>query len=78
MGSFCKPTLILFCVQVALIFVVVCASIINLTFEYGNKDLWIMVLTASLGYIMPNPKLKINNTLETPNTIKVSEVRQSI
>jgi len=55
----CKADLILFCVQVSLIFMVTSVSLLNLTYEWGNQNLWTVVLTSSLGYIMPNPKIKI-------------------
>jgi hypothetical protein len=54
-----RPDVILFIVQVMLIFIVVCFSLINLTFEWGNVNLWTVLLTSLLGYIMPNPKIKV-------------------
>jgi hypothetical protein len=60
----CKADLILFTVQVVIIFVVVCTSLINLTLGYGNQNLWTVVLTSSLGYVMPNPKIKIDEVLK--------------
>jgi len=57
----CKADLILFTVQVVIIFVVVCTSLMNLTLGYGNQNLWTVVLTSSLGYVMPNPKIKIQD-----------------
>ena len=55
---YAKPDVLLFAFQVALIFIVVCVSLLNLTLEWGNLNLWTVILTGSLGYIMPNPKLK--------------------
>jgi len=55
---FSKPDVLLFGFQVILIFIVVCVSLLNLTFQWGNLNLWTVILTGSLGYIMPNPKLK--------------------
>jgi hypothetical protein len=49
---------VLFIVQVFLIVVLVCVCLVNLTLGIGNQNLWIVILTGSLGYIMPNPKLK--------------------
>jgi len=60
--SFKRADLVLFAVQVVLIFIVVCVSLINLTFEWGKSDLWTVLLTSLLGYIMPNPKLKLMNS----------------
>ena len=57
----CKTDNILFATQVSLIFIVVCVSLINLTFSIGNFQLWTLLLSSCLGYIMPNPKLKILN-----------------
>ena len=58
LNSLSQPHTVLFIVQVALIFIVVCTSLINLTFEIGNQNLWTVILTSCLGIIMPNPKLK--------------------
>lgn len=55
---FSKPDVLLFFFQVALIFIVVCVSLLNLTYQWGNVNMWTVILTGSLGYIMPNPKLK--------------------
>jgi len=60
-NTFKKPDVILFTAQVFLIFIVVCVSLINLTFGWGNVNLWTVLLTSLLGYIMPNPKLKVIN-----------------
>lgn len=54
----CKADMILFIVQVSLIFIVTLFSLINLTFQWGNQHLWVVVLSSCLGYILPNPKLK--------------------
>lgn len=56
-----KPDVLLFGVQVASIFLVVLASLINLSLNVGNQQLWTVVLTGSLGYLMPNPKIKVIN-----------------
>ena len=50
--------MVLFACQMLIIFTVVIVSLINLTFEWGSKNLWIILLTSCLGYILPNPKLK--------------------
>ena len=69
--NICSADLILFTVQVSLIFVVVCTSLVNLSFEMGNQNLWTVVLTSSLGYIMPNPKIRIEDVKQNSSkTIK--------
>ncbi len=72
-----RPDVVLFTVQVILIFVVVCVSLVNLSMEWGNQNLWTVVLTGSLGYLMPNPKIKVvNGTAEAykrdPDTVQHS------
>jgi hypothetical protein len=69
-NSLTQPDVVLFIFQVILIFVVVCVSLINLTLQWGNQNLWIVVLTGSLGYIMPNPKLKLSNGSVSVNELK--------
>jgi hypothetical protein len=68
--KFPKPDVVLFTFQVLLIFVVVCVSLMNLSLQWGNQNLWTVVLTGSLGYIMPNPKLKISNGSVSVNELK--------
>ena len=63
MSTICKADLILFSVQVLIIFVVIFTSLINLTFKYGNQQLWTVLLTSSLGYLLPNPKIRIDRNL---------------
>ena len=68
--NFAKPDVMLFAFQVVLIFIVVCVSLLNLTFQWGNLNLWTVILTGSLGYIMPNPKLKADiEKLEVDKTV---------
>lgn len=75
-NNVCKADLILFTVQVALIFVVVCTSLFNLTLGYGNQNLWTVVLTSSLGYVMPNPKIKIDQIVKDNKTIKGIDIEE--
>lgn len=55
---FAKADVLLFTSQVLLLFIVVITSLINLSIDKGNTNLWTMVLTSCLGYMMPNPRLK--------------------
>ena len=49
---------IVFVVQVILIFTIVGFCLYNLTVGTDHKDLCISLLSSSIGYILPNPKLK--------------------
>jgi positive regulator of sigma E activity len=44
--------------QVLLLFIVVITSLVNLSMSHGNTNLWTMVLTSCLGYMLPHPRLK--------------------
>lgn len=53
-----KPENTLFIVQVVAILVIVIAAVVNLSLHTGNVELWTMILTSSIGYLMPNPQFK--------------------
>ncbi|MDI9312898.1 MAG: hypothetical protein QM535_21995 [Limnohabitans sp.] len=78
-SNYKKPDVILFIVQVSLVFVVVICSLINLTFEWGNVNLWTVLLTSLLGYIMPNPKIKLlNGSINLSQTNKSEDISENI
>lgn len=53
-----KPENTYFLFQTGLLFVLVVAALINLSLQTGNVELWTMILTAVIGIVVPNPKLK--------------------
>ena len=59
---------VVFLSQIALLYIVCICSLVNLSL--GSKDkLWIILLTSSLGYLMPNPSLKKHaHTVNTNNS----------
>ena len=50
-----KAEVVLFAVQVTVILIVICTCLVNLTIGNGNKILWTVILSSSIGYILPNP-----------------------
>ena len=53
---------IVFLIQAILIFAVVGASLINLSInrqQDENNNLWIVLLSSCVGYILPNPSIKL-------------------
>ena len=54
----CPKCVILFTVQMLLLFVIVIASIINISLNDNNKEMWIGLLSSSKGYVLLNSKLK--------------------
>lgn len=61
-----KADAIVFISQIALLFIVVITSLVNLSLEHGNTNLWTMILTSCLGYMLPNPRLKAAKEQSTP------------
>ncbi len=59
-GKFPKQEIIYLC-QVALIYVVVIACLVNLSLWDTNQSLWASLLSGCLGYILPSPKLRKNH-----------------
>lgn len=49
---------IVFVSQMLVIFSVVVAAIYNLTVTSSRPNLWVALLSSSLGYVLPNPKLR--------------------
>lgn len=52
-----------YCSQLIVVLVVISASIYNLSVGDSRKDLWISLLSSSVGYILPNPSLPKNARL---------------
>lgn len=53
-----SSSLILFVFQSLVILIIICISAYNLTINKGDTNLWTALLSSSLGYVLPNPKLK--------------------
>ena len=49
---------IVFFIQVTLVFIVAIVSIVNITMQHPDSQLWIALLSSSVGYILPSPNLK--------------------
>ena len=48
---------IVFFVQVTLVFIVAIVSIVNITLRHPDSQLWIALLSSSVGYLLPSPNL---------------------
>ena len=57
-GRRVPKTEIVFICQMLLVFVVVCVSLYNLTVENKPDKLWVVLLSSSIGYALPNPTLR--------------------
>ena len=57
-GSRVPRSEIVFFTQVIIIYTVIVTSIYNLTTGHKDGHLWTALLSSSLGYLLPNPKIK--------------------
>jgi hypothetical protein len=49
---------IVFFIQVTMVFIVSIVSIVNITMNHPDSQLWIALLSSSVGYLLPSPNLK--------------------
>lgn len=52
-----KNEIVYFC-QIIVIFTIIVTSLYQLAVGSRNNELWISLLSSSLGYILPNPTIK--------------------
>jgi hypothetical protein len=60
-GKILPKSEIVFFTQIIIIYIVIIVSIVNLTLDHTADKLWIALLSSSIGYILPNPKIKIKS-----------------
>ena len=61
-GKLVAKAQIVFIVQTIMIYIVCIFSLVMLTRE-ENKDIYLMLLSSCLGYLLPHPKPKYHKTL---------------
>ena len=51
-----KAEIVYFC-QMIIVFIIVIASVINLSTQEKHIELWVSLLSGCTGYILPNPQI---------------------
>lgn len=51
--------------QIIIIYTIVITAIIHLSLQSDNHELWLILLSSSLGYILPSPGLKFVKQSQT-------------
>lgn len=59
---------ILFFAQIFLIYCIIAVSLSQLILESTEKELWLVLLSTSVGYILPSPRLKYLKLATVPST----------
>ena len=62
-----------FIFQIIIIYIVIITCIINLSLKNGTSELWVSLLSYSLGCILPSPKIKKINSTQNNDTISNME-----
>ena len=57
-GSKCSRTALVFICQVIILYISIITCFVNLTVRNGPNELWITILSISLGTILPSPKVR--------------------
>ena len=55
--------------QIIVIYGIIITAIIHLSLQSPNRELWLILLSSSLGYILPSPGLKFVKTSSTPQEL---------
>lgn len=57
-----------FFIQMALLFIVIIAAVINISLGNDKQEVWMILLSTGLGALLPNPKLGKCKKLKVPLT----------
>jgi hypothetical protein len=49
---------VVFFSQVIILYIVIIIGLINLILDKGDRNLWLSLLSGSIGYLLPNPSLR--------------------
>ena len=70
MNSVCRTSVATFCAQMIIVLILVVVSLYNLTVHMHHRDLWVSLLSTSIGLVLPNPQLKTVIKTQTSNDKK--------
>ena len=63
-----KTQIVFFC-QIFVVYCVIGAAIANLSLQQGDKQLWTILLSSCIGYLLPNPSLKFSSNGNNGNLV---------
>jgi len=68
-GSRVPRAAIVYICQIVIVYAIIITSIVNLSLNNGNPELWISLLSSAIGYALPSP------TLQNGRALPVSDQR---
>lgn len=60
---------VVFLSQIIALYLLIISCLINLSIQNGNNELWCSLLSASIGYLLPNPSIKRDKIILQRSTI---------
>ena len=64
---------ITFTFQIIAIYVIILAAIINLSLQQKDKEIWLVLLSSCIGYVLPNPGLKFKSRKGYPADLEKTD-----
>lgn len=65
-GSRLPKAEIVYIGQISIVYIIIITSIVNLSLNNGNPELWISLLCSAIGYALPSPTLNHGRSLPVP------------
>lgn len=62
-GSSVPKAEIVYICQIIIVYIIIVTSIVNLSLNNGNPELWISLLCSAIGYALPSPSLNHGGAL---------------
>ena len=56
--------------QIVVIYAIIATAIVHISLQSDNRELWLVLLSSSLGYILPSPGLKFAKKPNTMHTFR--------
>lgn len=54
-----------FLAQIIVVYGIIIVSVVHISLQSANQELWLVLLSSAFGYILPNPGLKYSKTKST-------------
>ena len=63
-----------FWTQIIIVYLIIIVAITHLSLRSPDKELWLVLLSSSLGYILPSPGLKFAKPRVPTSTLSIDEI----
>lgn len=63
-----------FFAQILVVYIIIITSLVQISLRSPDKELWLILLSSSIGYILPSPGLKFRKTSFPSQTTGFDEI----